>query len=204
MESPEAIEAEKLNEDINDLLNGKKAALPVFDFMEGAKIPNGRILEIAPDDVLIIEGIHALNPQVVYPNEKFEKYSLYCTPLNEVTGDDGTRISSQLTRKLRRLIRDYYYRNADYALTFSTWERVEKGGEKNIYPLTKNADNIFNSALAYEYAVYSKHLNVIFKDITPDDPYFEKAKELFSAVLQFDCISEEYISQNSIIREFIK
>lgn len=204
LESPDAIEAQQLNENLNDLLNGKETVLPVLDFMAGVKIPSGKTLKINPKDVLIVEGIHALNPKVVQPNTEFEKYSIYCTPLNEVLGNDGKRIGSQLTRKLRRLIRDYYYRNASYELTFSTWAKVEKGGEKNIYPLTENADNIFNSALAYEYAAYAGHLEAIFKNITEEDPYWENAQELFSEVRQFDRIAENFIPQNSIIREFIK
>ncbi len=204
LESPDAIEALKLNENINDLLEGKETAMPLLDFKSGVKLSNGKAIKADPDDILIIEGIHAFNPNIVMPNDKAEKYNIYCTPLNEVLGNNGKRIDSQLTRRLRRLIRDYYHRNASYELTFSTWDKVEKGGEKNIYPFTENADIIFNSALAYEYAAYAAYLDVIFKNITKDDPYWENAQELFSAVLQFDRISNDYIPQSSIIREFIE
>ena len=101
------------------------------------------------------------------------------------------------------MVRDYYFRNADYKLTYDLWDKVEEGSIKNIYPYTNQADFIFNSAAFYEYNLYKKHLEVILKDALDDKEYCQRARMLMECISEFETLSDTAVPDNSIIKEFI-
>lgn len=200
-EALEAIDYMRFNENVEDLINGKEAILPIYSF---GKRPNSeRRMRLKDDEVIIVEGIHGLNEKLAANIPGENKYKIYCSALTALSMDDGTRIKSRTNRLIRRLIRDYYFRSSSYSFTLSLWPHVEEGAVKNIYPYTDTADIIFNSSLLYEPAVYRQFLNKIFKDVTEDDEYYETIFGLLSLVNSFEHIEPEIVPRTSLIREFI-
>ena len=148
----EALDYQRFNENVSDLIDGKEALLPVFHF---GNAPNSEYkLKLNNDEVIIVEGLHGLNPEITYNIPHYNKYKVYCSALTALSYDDGTRIKSRTNRLIRRLIRDSKFRNAPPLFTFELWQNVEESAEKYIFPYTDDADIVFNSSLLYEFAVY--------------------------------------------------
>lgn len=201
-ESPEAIDYSCFNDNVSRLIGGETVALPKFDFDKSQRIPEHRLLKLHDDEVIIAEGLHALNPKFADSISDNNKYKIYCSALTALSHDDGSRIKSRTTRLIRRIIRDFYFRNSSYSYTFSLWANEEKGSEKYIFPYTDTADIIFNSSLLYEFAVYRKYLNNIFAEVPENDLYIDKIRELEALVNAFRPIDRELTPNHSLIREF--
>ena len=202
LEALEAIDYKKFNEDIETLLSGREAMLPIYSFKK--RLTTYTPVTLSSDEVIIAEGIHGLNPKITENIPHENKYKVYCSALTALSFDDGTRIKSRTNRLIRRLIRDFRFRNSDYRFTLSIWEEVERGAEKNIFPYTDTADIIFNSSSLYELAVYRNYLdNVIPQNPDKNHEYYEILQSLSDLVNSFLPINGELVPKTSIVREFI-
>lgn len=197
-EALEAIDYRLFNENINDLINGRETMLPRYDFDTASVIRSDHTLSLGADEVIIVEGIHGLNPKIADNIDDSRKFRIYCSALTAITDDNGSRIRSRTTRKIRRIIRDFYFRNSPWPETLSLWPNQELGFEKYIAPYTDSADIVFNSSILYEFGVYREHLEKILENAENDE-----MKELLELAGKFIPIDREFTPHISIIREFV-
>ena len=199
----EAIDIEKFNQDMCDLLAGKTVELPSFNFKTGQREYKGNYKTLGPEDVLVIEGIHGLNDKTSYalPNES--KYRIYISALTSLNVDDHNRIPTTDGRLLRRMVRDARTRGASAQKTISMWKSVRRGEEENIFPFQESADAMFNSVLIYELAVLKQFAEPLLFGIGPEEPEYYEAKRLLKFLDYFLGVSSENLPYNSICREFV-
>ncbi len=201
LEALESIDYLRFNRNIEELIRGGQATIPLFNFANNQT--GERKLRLQTNEVIIVEGIHGLNEKLTAGIQSDHKYKIYCSALSALSTDDGQRIKSRTNRMIRRLIRDYYFRNSGYHKTFELWPGVEAGAQKNIYPYTDSADIIFNSSLLYELAVYKIHISKIFDGVTAADPYYAEISGLLSLVDRFESIDASATPGMSLVREFV-
>ena len=204
-EDLDAIDVDLFNRQLNDLLRGKKADLPRFDFQSGEPVFGERIVDIAPDQPIVIEGIHALNEALTPQIDPKDKYKIYISPLSVLQKDKYRRIPLTDIRKLRRIVRDAKKRGWNASHTIDGWASVRAGEDKNIFPYSDNADAIFNSTLVYELAALKSAATPLLEEIPEGDPCYTEAQRLLRLLSDVRGMEEyEYIiPNNSIIREFI-
>ena len=189
---------------MNELLEGKKVDLPSFDFLQGKKIYGNRITSIDRSQPIVIEGIHALNPELTKGIPDEEKYHIYISPLTQLNIDEHNRISTTDARMLRRIVRDYQFRGYSAANTIKTWPSVRRGEEKNIFPYYIYADTFFNSQCLYELACLKRIARPLLEEIPPEDEAYSDAQRMLE-FLEYFVELEDFsaIPNNSIMREFI-
>ena len=199
----EAIDLKLFNDHLEALLEGKEIDVPEFDFKVGTKRYKGDKMKLAPDEILVIEGIHCLNDKLTatVPNDK--KFKVYISDLTVLNIDYCNRISTTDTRLVRRIVRDYKFRGYSALHTLSTWQSVNDGEAKNIFPFQENADAMFNSSLIYELSVLKQYALPLLEEIKNDQKEYADAKRLASFLKYFEYIPTENIPKNSLIREFI-
>ncbi|MBQ9015120.1 MAG: nucleoside kinase [Firmicutes bacterium] len=203
-ENLNALDIELFNNNMNDLLAGKEVDLPEFDFMEGRKIFGKRITSIKEDQLIVIEGIHALNGKLTEQIAMKEKYRIYISPLTQLNIDRHNRVPSTDARMLRRMVRDYKYRGHSAANTIAAWPKVRAGENRNIFPYNTEADVLFNSVLEYEIPMLKKYAEPLLQEIGPDQPEHSEAVRMLKFLEFFSIIEDEsLVPNNSIIREFI-
>ena len=205
LEHIDTLDTELFRSNISQLLTGEETSLPTFNFVTGKREWNGRKLRLDPNSVIIVEGIHGLNPRMVPPNvtEK-EIFKLYDSPLLPLNLDNHNRIPTSYLRLLRRIVRDYETRGSSVQRTISMWESVQNGEKRWIFPYQENADVIFNSSTLYELAVLKKHIFPLLLQITPEDSCYEQVRaivKILSYIQEADVDDE--IPPTSIVREFI-
>ena len=161
------------------------------------------MLHLADDEVLVIEGIHCLNDRLTSKIPKEKKFKIYISDLTVLNIDNYNRISSSDTREIRRMVRDKNFRGYSALETIRRWPSVTYGESKNIFPFQEEADEMFNSSLAYEHAVLAKHAKPLLMEIKNDCPEYAEAKRLLSFLEYFQEIEDEYVPMNSLMREFI-
>lgn len=198
-----AIDIEKLNQDMTDLLEGKTVELPSFNFKTGKREYKGKFKHLGKDDILIIEGIHCLNDALTYRLPKESKFKIYISALTQLNVDEHNRIPTTDGRLLRRMVRDARTRGADARKTIDMWPSVRRGEENNIFPYQEEADVMFNSALIYELAVLKMYAEPLLFSISQEDPEYDEAKRLLKFLDYFLPIPNEDIPNSSLIREFI-
>ncbi len=198
-----ALDLEGFNRDIQGLLEGQEVELPVFNFVTGKREMHGQKLQIGSHDVLVIEGIHALNDAMTYSLPPESKFKIYISALTQLNIDEHNRIPTTDARLIRRLVRDAAKRGTSAARTIGMWQSVRRGEEENIFPYQEGCDVMFNSALIYELAVLKQYAEPLLFSVRPDQPEYEEAKRLLKFLDYFLGISSENIPNNSIIREFI-
>ncbi|MBO8427807.1 MAG: hypothetical protein IAC58_04570 [Firmicutes bacterium] len=201
-EAIEALDVEQFNKDVIDLLNGKVVTLRIFDFKTNT-IKKGRTLKIGEHDPLVIEGIHALNEKMTNLIPKYYKFKIYISPQAQINIDRENPISITDIRLLRRIVRDYKYRNASAIETFSMWPNVRKGEFKWIYDTQEDADYVFDSFLNYELCVLKKYALPLLTNIEQDNQYFPDAERLLRLLKYFKDVEDKWVPCNSLLREFI-
>lgn len=201
-EAIDALDIDQFNQDIVDLLDEKTVTLPMFDFKTNRRIP-GRTLKIGPKDPIVVEGIHALNEKTTSLIPKMLKFKIYISPQAQINIDRENPISITDIRLLRRIVRDFKYRNASAEETFSMWPNVRKGEFKWIYNTQEDADYVFDSFLNYELCVLKKYAIPLLSKIEVENRYFPEAERLIRLCKYFKDIDEKWIPCNSILREFI-
>lgn len=199
----EAVDTELFNQQMMELLEGKEVVLPTFNFKTGHKEYSGKPKKLGPNDVLVIEGIHCLNPKmtVSLPNEN--KFKIYISALTQLNIDEHNRIPTTDGRLLRRLVRDARTRGASAQRTIAMWPSVRKGEEENIFPYQEEADVMFNSALIYELAVLKQYVEPLLFGIDKSSAEYIEAKRLLKFLDYFVGIGSEVVPTNSLLREFI-
>lgn len=202
-ENIEAIDIELFNRDLTDLLNGKIINCPEFDFKVGTKRYKGKTMHLAEDEILVIEGIHCLNDKLTSQISRNQKYKIYISALTVLSMDRLNRISTTDTRLVRRIVRDYKFRNYSAEHTLQTWTKVNKGEEKNIFPYQEEADSIFNTSLIYELAALKDIAMPLLEKISKDKKEHAEVVRLIDMLKYFEPIPSEYIPANSLLKEFL-
>lgn len=205
LEHINTIDCRLFREDMAKLLRGEEVQLPSFNFLTGRREWKGHSLRLQDDSVIIVEGLHGLNPAMlpegVDPNLIFR---LYVSPLLPLNLDDHNRIPTSYLRLLRRIVRDYETRGASVQHTLSMWDSVQRGERKWIFPYQENADVIFNSSTLYELAVLKKHIFPLLTAVQPEDECFEDVRSIVKVLnyIQEADVDDE-IPPTSLVREFI-
>lgn len=203
-ENINAIDLDKLNEDLVKLIEGEEVELPKFNFITGKREKSGKIVKVDKDHPIIVEGIHSLNPKMTSYIPEKNKYKIYISALTQLNIDAHNRIPTTDTRLIRRIVRDIKYRGNDAIRTLELWSGVRKGEERYIFPFQEEADIMFDSTLVYELAVLKKHIKPLLEEINSTSIYYGEAKKLLKFLEYFrDIEDESIIPQNSILREFI-
>lgn len=202
-ETIDAVDLKQFNTDLKNLLEGKEIAVPKFSFEEGKRYYDGDTLSVSKKNVIIIEGIHGLNPRLTAMIEDKVKYKIYISPLTAIVIDRDNRIPGYENRLIRRIIRDYKYRSYSATETINRWENVRMGEEKHIFPFLNEADIMFNSALPYELGVLKQYAEPILRKVTPDCIEYSEAQRLLKFFEFFLPISSEEIPPTSLLREFL-
>ncbi len=201
-DSIDAIDVALFNENVRDLLNGKEVVLPKFNFKTGKRMP-GRRIRMKPDDILIVEGIHGLNPRLTESIPVERTYRIYVSALTQISIDGHNRISTSDTRLIRRLVRDKFFRGHSALTTLSMWPSVRRGEEKHIFPYQENADIMFNSALLYELAVLKLYVEPMLEEVSSDVPEYADAVRLIWLLSHILGMLPNEVPPTSILREFI-
>lgn len=199
----EAIDVELFNHDMNALLKGERVELPRFNFKLGRREYKGDYLQMKPNDILVIEGIHGLNDKLSYSLPKESKYKIYISALTQLNVDEHNRIPTTDGRLIRRMVRDHLTRGTRAKDTIAMWPSVRRGEEENIFPYQEEADVMFNSALVYELAVLKLYAEPLLFQIEKTDPEYYEAKRLLKFLDYFVGVPSEDIPKNSILREFV-
>ena len=201
-ESLEAVDLELFDTQMKELLDGKEVLTPIFNFLIGQPEFRKR-LKIGKEDILIIEGIHGLNPNILTSIPKENKYRIYISPLTGLNLDNHNRISTTDNRLLRRIVRDNRTRGYSVTDTIEHWPEVRSGEEQYIFPYQDEADCIFNSALIYELGVLKTYVEPLLYSVDTSSKYYHEAKRLINMLKMFLPIPSEDIPSDSLLREFI-
>ena len=200
----EALDIDLFNSQLLDLLSGKEVELPTFDFTTGHKKYLGNKLKLEEDEILVIEGIHCLNDELTNQIPKENKFKVYISDLTVLNIDYYNRISTTDTRLIRRISRDYKFRNYSALHTLKMWNSVNKGEQKYIFPYQEEADCMFNSSIIYELAVLKDFVVPLLEEIDDTNPEYSEARRLIETLRYFEPVKEiDLIPNNSILREFI-
>ncbi len=204
LESIKAVDVNLFIQNLKDLLDYKEVDLPTFDFIKNTKVFGNRITKLSKDEVIVIEGIHTLNPILTKGIDEKEKFKIYISPLTPVGIDSHNRIPTTDARMLRRIVRDHQFRGRSVKQALDEWPKVRTGEDKNIFPMNGQADVFFNSNCLYELSVLKKYAEPLFKEIKRDEPEYAEAQRMLSFLRFIDPIEDDdKIVNNSIIREFI-
>lgn len=199
----EAIDVERFNRDMCDLLEGKTVEMPTFNFKTGHREYNGNTLTLGAEDILVIEGIHGLNDKMSHSLPLESKYKIYISALTSLNVDEHNRIPTTDGRLLRRIVRDARTRGTSARQTIAQWPSVRRGEEENIFPYQESADVMFNSVLIYELCVLKTCAEPLLYSIKKEDPEYFEAKRLLKFLDYFLGVSSENVPKNSIVREFV-
>lgn len=202
-EEIECIDRELLRKDVSELLEGKRVALPTYNFFTGCREYKGNFLQLGDNDVMVLEGIHCLNPALLGEAGEKQVFKIYISALTQMNVDMHNRISTTDGRLIRRIVRDARTRGHSAKDTICMWESVRKGEEKNIFPYQEEADAIFNSSLLYEFAVLKQYAEPLLFQIRRGEAEYAEAKRLLKFFEYFLGMNSEDIPNNSIVREFI-
>ena len=202
-EAIEAIDIEFFNQQLVQLFNGEAIELPKFNFTLGQRLPSGKNLQLIPGSILIVEGIHGMNPNLVPHIKPENTFKIFLSALTQISIDDQNHISTTDNRMIRRMIRDSKYRNYPAADTIRRWPSVRAGEDKNIFPYQENADVMFNSAMVYELAVLKKYADLLLQSVTESQPEFSESIRLLKFLSYFKPIDDLEIPPTSLIREFL-
>ena len=202
-ESLYALDLPYFNNDLRRLLSGEEIEVPTFDFETGRRVFKGKKLKLSSNSVLVMEGIHALNPELtaMIPDEL--KYRIYVSVLTSISLDNHNWIPTTDNRLLRRIIRDYRFRGYSARDTIARWPSVRRGEDKWIFPYQENADAMFNSAMLYELAAIRKFAEPILLEVRESDPENAEAYRLLRFLRYFNYLPDEGLPGTSLLREFL-
>lgn len=202
-ESLYALDLDLFNSDMERLLKGEKVSLPTYNFTTGKREYKGNELQIDENNVLVIEGIHGLNPELSSNIPDSKKFLIYVSALTAISLDDHNWIPTTDNRLLRRLVRDYRYRNYSAIDTLSRWKSVRAGEDKWIFPFQENANVMFNSAMIYEFAALRRYAEPILLQVPNYAPEYAEAHRLLKFLSYFQYITDRELPPTSLLREFL-
>lgn len=202
-ESLNAVDVTLFNKHLTKLFDGERVELPEYNFVLGKREYRGKNLELQENDVIIIEGLHALNDDLTACIERKNKYKIYINALTQLNIDNHNRIHTSDTRKLRRIIRDNQYRCYKAAETLNMWKTIREGEEKYVFPYQDDVDVILNSAHIYELGILKTYAEPLLFAVSETDSNYAEALRLINFLRNFLPIPSDYIPTDSILREFI-
>ena len=202
-ESLYALDLEQFNKDVTDLLAGKEVAMTTYNFKSGQREYLGNKLKLEDGDILLMEGIHGLNPELTRLIPEEQKFRLFVSALTTLSIDDHNWIGTYDNRLLRRIIRDHKYRGANALDTIRRWPSVRRGEDKWILPFSENADAMFNSSLLFELAVMRNYALPILQQVPSNTPEYAEASRLIKFLNYFEPLDEKDIPSTSLLREFL-
>ncbi len=191
------------NQHMEQLVKGGEIEPPVFDFESKTRVYRGNKMKLGPDSILIIEGIHGLNPDLTRMLPDASKFRIYVSALTQLSLDANNRIATTDNRLLRRMVRDHKYRGHSALKTLRMWSSVRRGEERWIFPFQSEADATFNSALDYELAVLKPIAEPLLMEVKPFDREYAEARRLTAFLLNFVGISDREVPNTSMLREYI-
>ncbi len=198
----EALNLDLFDRQMKELLDGKEILMPTYNFLTGKPEFKSK-LSLTDNSILLIEGIHGLNPSLLKSISKDNKYKIYISPLTVLNLDTHNRISVTDNRLLRRIVRDNRTRGHGVVSTLKAWRKVRLGEEKNIFPYQDEADVTFNTALIYELGILKTYVEPLLYSVPADSEYYEEARRLINMLKMFLPIPSEDIPLDSLLREFI-
>ena len=202
-ESLKAVDTDLFNKHLLKLLAGEKVLLPEYNFVLGEREYKNKHLQLGENDIVIIEGLHALNPELTLAIDDSNKFKIYISPLTQLNIDNHNRIHTSDTRRLRRIIRDNKYRGWNAADTLRNWKNILEGEEEYIFPYQNKADIIINSALIYELGVLKTYAEPLLFSVNEDDEVYPEAIRLINFLRNFLPIPSDDVPKESVLREFI-
>lgn len=202
-EALEALDVDQFNVDLLALLSGHTVKMPKYSFERGERYYDGSTLQLEPHGILIVEGIHGLNPLLIPRIPHDRVFKIYISALTSIALDGLQRISSSDNRLLRRMIRDAHFRSYRATQTIARWASVRRGEERNIFPFQEEADIIFNSALPYEFNMLKQQAEALLREVPSNTPEHAEACRLLRFLQVFTPIPEDLVPQASILREFL-
>ena len=201
-----AMDLKLLGQQLNDLMAGKEVEIPRFDFKEGRKYFDGNYMQLREKDILIMEGIHALNPAMIPDVDSSKVFRVYASALTSLSIDENNNISTSDNRMLRRMIRDNRTRGVIPEDTITRWQSVRRGENRNIFPFQENADAVFNSAHIFELPVLKYYAEPLLRRIAPSSPAYAEASRMLKFldyIVALTPAEMAAIPPTSILREFI-
>ena len=202
-ESINCLDLKLFNKQINALLNGEEVVVPTYDFVSGCKIYDKPPIKLRQNEVLVIEGLHAINPNLFFNDYSADIYKVYVSPFSPLKIDRHNYISSTDNRLLRRIARDFRTRGRSAEDTLDSWSKVRDGEEKYIFPYNDMVDNVINTSSIYEIGVLKVILEPLLLNVPLDSEHYTDARRLLDSIRNFYPISSEYVSESSVLREFI-
>ena len=203
-EDLDAVDVELFNSNIISLLKGEEVDLPTFNFMTGHKEYGKRITSIKRSQIIVIEGIHALNDELTPQIRQHQKFKIFVCPVTALRVSNESGVDPIDHRMLRRMVRDYQFRGHSAKATIDNWPSVRRGEDKNIFPFRDQAHEAFNTSHIYEIPILKKHAEPLLRSIKADEPEYEVAQKMLKFLSEFDVYEDDSVVPNdSIIREFI-
>ncbi len=202
-ESIHALNIAIINEQFNALFKGEEIELPRYNFQTGKSEKSGKRLKLGPNDIVVVEGIHALNPELTAQIPEQQKFRVYVSALTTILLDEHNYIPTTDNRLLRRIIRDYKYRGVSAQESIHRWPSVRAGEERWIFPYQENADAMFNSAMLYELAVIKQQAEPLLEQVPENCEEYAEAHRLLKFLRYFHAISYRQLAPTSLLREFL-
>lgn len=202
-ESIHALNIDLINEQFNALFKGEEIELPRYNFQAGKSEKSGKRLKLGPNDIVVVEGIHALNPELTARIPEQQKFRVYVSALTTILLDEHNYIPTTDNRLLRRIIRDYKYRGVSAQESIHRWPSVRAGEERWIFPYQENADAMFNSAMLYELAVIKQQAEPLLEQVPENCEEYAEAHRLLKFLRYFHAISYRQLAPTSLLREFL-
>ncbi|MBQ6071708.1 MAG: nucleoside kinase [Bacteroidales bacterium] len=202
-EALEAVDLPLFNRTLTDLIDGKRVELPTFDFTRGTKVWNGKSIQLDDKSIMVIEGIHCLNPRLTEHVPDDVKFKIFVSALTSISIDRQNPIPTADNRLIRRIVRDYNYRGYSAVDTLRRWRSVRNGEEKNIFPFQENADEMINTSLIFELGLLKTYAMSILDAVPESLPEYAEAVRLRKFLSYFKSIPEEKVPGTSILREFV-
>jgi len=201
-EALDALDLACFNEQLQALMRGDEVQLPNFNFYSGMREP-GRTVQLKPGQLILVEGIHGLNPKLVYSLQEEILFRVYVSALTQLNLDRHNRVPTTDTRLIRRVTRDARTRGYSATETLQRWESVRRGEKRHIFPYQEYADVMFNSALVYELAVLKPFAEPLLLQVDPDSPQWVESKRLLKFLQWFQPVDRDLVPENSLLREFV-
>lgn len=202
-ESLYSLDLEQFNADLQRLIAGEEIDLPTYDFASGSRVYKGNKMRLDDNSILLLEGIHGLNPELTRNIPEDQKFRVYVSALTTLSIDDHNWVPTTDNRLLRRIIRDHKYRGTSAVQTIARWQSVRRGEDKWIFPYQENADATFNSSLLFELAVMKDYAEPLLRNVPHNVPEFGEAYRLRALLSYFRSLGEKEVPSTSLLREFL-
>ncbi len=202
-ESVESLDLELIHKCLQELITDSKSELPLFDFMTGRRKEEKNIIDLEKDDVIIVEGLHALNPLIADTLPANNLFKIYISVSSRIYDGEKIVLNKRNLRFIRRMVRDFQFRNSPVEHTYSLWPAVMKGEDKYLFPYKNNADHFINSIHIYEPCVFKTVATELLSTVEKSSENYDDAQRLISALGKFPAIEKKDVPENSLLREFL-